>query len=203
MNDHRWLCMSLFSSCYYYSFMQRHQRKTDYDLMESAGLKQRNKSEISSSTERDLFIPAKGSLPRDYLSRDSEYKGPGWSHSWTRDKADCSHREWEALLIPKGSFHGLSGHNGFCIPVTSTHAQLFWFRSKAKTIWESDLMILVGAFQLRIFCGLWSGALSPSAAPHTCRSERAGQAFRTLPSSTASLTTVRLEISWAHCGFSV
>lgn len=26
----------------------------------------------------------------------------------------CSHRQWDSLLIPKESFHGLTEHNGFC-----------------------------------------------------------------------------------------
>lgn len=53
--------MSLFTSCFYYSFVQKHWRKTGYDLMKSIGLKQRHKSEIFSFIDRDPFIPAKGS----------------------------------------------------------------------------------------------------------------------------------------------
>lgn len=128
--------------------------------------------------ERDLFIQAKGSLPGDYLSRDSEYKGPGWSPSWTRGKDDCSHRRWDSLLIPKVSFHGLIERNGFC-------------DTSNKHTWTTILVQVKGQNHLRVRlddpCGslsgpsiLWSGVLSPSAAPQTPRSERAAQASRTL-----------------------
>lgn len=65
----------------------------------------------------------------------------------------------------------------FVIPVTRPHGQLFWLRSKTKTIQCS---------------------VSISSHTQTCRSVTVGQAYRTL---CHSLTTVRSEISWTCCSF--
>lgn len=138
MNDHRWLLHVPIHQLLLLLFRAKASEKNRLWFNgKSAGLKQRNKSEVSSSMETDPFIPAKGSLPRDFLSRDSEYKGPGWSHSWTRDKADCSHRQWDTLLIPKGSFHGLTGDNGFC-------------DTSNKNTWTTILVQIKGQNHLRV-----------------------------------------------------
>lgn len=169
MNDHRWLLHAPIHQLLLLLFHAKASEKNrSWFNGKSAGLKQRNKSQISSSMERDLFIPAKGSLPRDYLSRDSEYKGPGWSHSWTRNKAVCSHRQWDS--IPKGPFHGLTERNGFC-------------DTNNKHTWTTILGQIKGQNHLRVTLDdpceslsaqniLCSGALSPSAAPDTqeCKS---------------------------------
>lgn len=109
-------CMSLFTSCFYYSFVQRHQRKTDYDLIERVLGQNKGKNLRHFHPWREILLShQRAVLPRDYLSRDCEDKAPGWSHTWMKDKAGCPHRQRYSLLIQKGpSSHSLTGFNGFC-----------------------------------------------------------------------------------------
>lgn len=204
MNDHRWfLHVPIHQLLLLLFHAKASEKNRSWFNGKSAELKQRNKSEILSSTERDLFIPAKGSLPRDYLSRDSEYKGLGWSHSWTRDKADCSHSQWDSLLIPMGSFHSLTEHKGFC-DISNKHT------------WTTILVQNKGQNHLRVRlddpCGflsaqhirwsvIWCSASLSS--PTGTQEWKSRPSIQNTSPTTASLTTVRSEISWTHCSFSV
>lgn len=128
-------CMSLFTSCFYYSFVQRHQRKTDYDLIERVLGQNKGKNLRHFHPWREILLShQRAVLPRDYLSRDCEDKAPGWSHTWMKDKAGCPHRQrysWSKRDHPPIASLGLMD---FATPLTKAHGQLFWFRSKAKTI---------------------------------------------------------------------
>lgn len=108
-------CMSLFTSCFYYSSVQRHWRKTDYDLIERVlGWNKGTNMRYFLPWREILLSHQRAVLPRDCLSRDCEDKAPGWSHTWMKDKASCSHRQRYSLLIQKGpSSHSLTELSGF------------------------------------------------------------------------------------------
>ena len=135
VNDHRWLLHVPIHQLFLLLFCAKALEENRYDLMERVlGWNKGTNLRYFPPWREILLSHQRAVLPRDYLSRDSEYKAPGQSHTWMRDKASCSHRQRYSWCKTDCPFMALLGLMDFVIPITRTHGQLFWFRSKAKTI---------------------------------------------------------------------